>query len=171
MKLGCATEESVNFGDASCVAGGCLGGPGSSTTTSSSGGPCTVNDACTVSFRDDIFTPILDATGTANCATASANCHATGVGNLTIPEGDAAAAYAALTAYLLDDAPGPAGPYIVPCDPSASRWLCNMKGEAGANPFGTCGSTMPLIGGTVVPLTTTQLETIAEWITCGAPDN
>jgi hypothetical protein len=178
----CATEELPTFGDLGCVAGGChdVGGgsatssSSSNTTSTSSGGMC-VDAPCAVSFKDDIFGPILD--GTAGCTSAS-GCHG-GVGapgNMTLNPGDAAGTYLELTNYQLDNTPGPAGPYVVPCDPQASRLLCNLvldagDGSAKESPYGSCGVTMPIALGTAKRLTEAEFDTIVEWIECGAPDN
>lgn len=168
----CSTVNPVAFSDGACVAGGCAT-LSSSSSSSSTGTPCTVSTSCTVSWATDIFTPILD--GTAGCT--SSECHGGGKGGITLTSGDPTGAYAALVAYSLLPTPGPVKPYIVPCDPAASGFPCNMAlavgggGTGGANPYGTCGAGMPLVLDGETPLTDAQITTIADWITCGAPDN
>ena len=161
--LGCSSEEPVNFGDGGCEAGGCQG------TTSTSTVNCTVNDACPVSFTNDIYNPIL--LSSANCSVSG--CHGPegiGPGGFKLSNTSAAEARAALLAYELID-PMFGGPYVVPCDPEASTMLCNMRLDGGAiNEHGECGTRMPLSPGGAL-LTVQQVETIAEWIACGAPDN
>jgi len=160
----CATEESVVFGDPARVVG--PGGPG--TGTSTTGGTCNPDPNCAESFDADVFTPILEAT--ASCAAAS--CHQDSIGGFQYTAGDAASAYAALVGYNLEGE----GPYIVPCDPDTSTLLCNLRVEDGTdNPFGSCGAIMPRADDadavSDTPLTLDQLNTIADWIACGAPEN
>jgi hypothetical protein len=169
--VACSTVESMNFSDGDCVAGGCVStGAGQTTTsTTSTGTPtmCTVDPGCKVSWGTDIFVKIID--GPAGC-TATGLCHGAGKGGITLVSGSSHSAYVALTGYTLLAMPGPAKPYIVPCDPMASGFTCNMKvdtSEGGTNTFGSCGSVMPLVGG----ISAADLQTIADWITCGAPEN
>jgi hypothetical protein len=166
----CATEEEVRFGDPSRVSGGTAATSTASTTTTS-GGACEVDPACSVSFADDVYGAILEPTG--KCSTSQVPCHASPAakGGLLIPEGNVEAAYDALTGYLLVGQDG--GPYVVPCVPASSTLLCNLAladGE-GPNPYhdATCGQPMPLPPG--AGLTLDELETIATWIECGAPNN
>lgn len=165
----CATAESPAFSHADCVAGGCQpSGGSSSSSTSSSSGVCNPDPGCTVSWGTDIFTKIID--GPPGCT--SMSCHGSGKGGLTLASGQSKDAYDALTGYTLASSPGPAKKYIVPCDPKGSGFTCNMalSADAGANPFGTCGITMPF-GAGVAGLTPEQLTQIGDWIQCGAPDN
>jgi hypothetical protein len=67
-------------------------------------------------------------------------------------------------------------PYIVPCDPAASKMMCNLKLDPvdGTNMYGSCTPTMPKVLMDAVddaPLSLIELNKIAEWITCGALDN
>lgn len=128
---------------------------------------CTVDPSCAVKWAD-IFTNIIDNANT-GCTSTSGLCHGTGKGGITLEPGKPHEAYLAVTAYTTIDMPGPVKKYIIPCDPAGSAMLCNMKPEAGmTNPFGMCGSTMPLVG---TSLTMAQLQQIADWIECGAPEN
>ncbi len=162
----CASAETINFSNGECVAGGCAQTGGTTTTTTSTGGPCNVNPACTVSFAKDVFAGILD--GPAAC-TATGLCHGDGKGNLLFETGKPSEAYAQLIGYTLLPTPGPVKKYIVPCDPAASGFTCNMALDPGVqNPFGACGSPMP---NGKTRLTQEQLNTIVEWIQGGAPDN
>ena len=159
----CASEESIKFGlpDAGPI-------PSSGAT---SGGMCTVAATCKVSFKKDIFTAIID--GPAGC-TGATQCHGgdTPMGNMILKPGDAHGAYDEFVNYQLKKtATMPAGAYITPCDAKSSRLLCNTALSAGdTNPYGICGTLMPL-GGAATKLTKKQLDTLAEWIACGAPEN
>jgi hypothetical protein len=160
----CATEEDLQFGDPARVAVGV--GVSSGSTT----GGCAPDPSCSVSFRDDVFGPILDEKAKCTAET----CHGGGTAGLTMIVGDSDGAYAALTNYKLS---GGRGDYIVPCDLAASKLLCNFKlgPDEGANPYDTCGSLMPkvLLADAVddEPLTAEDLATVAMWIECGAPPN
>ena len=46
-------------------------------------------------------------------------------------------------------------------------WIDDHVGD---NPYGVCGTVMPL-GSGATKLTKKQLDTLAEWIACGAPEN
>jgi hypothetical protein len=161
----CASVESVNFSNGDCVAGGCPQ-TGASSSTSSTGGPCNVDAGCAVSWQTDIFTGIID--GPAGCT--SMLCHQSGMGGITLTSGDAHGAYTTLKGYTLAATPGPVKPYIVGCDPQGSAFTCNMAVDqaSGTNPFGACGSAMPKFKNY---LTVDQVNTIAQWIQCGAPEN
>lgn len=156
----CATEESVRFGEPD-------GGSGSPGVTS--GGACVADPMCKVSFLNDIYKPIID--GSAGC-TAAALCHGgdTPQGDMILKPGDSHGAFSEFINYQLKKSPGPAGPYVVPCDKKGSRLLCNTATESGDNPYGHCGAAMP-VGSAATKLTTQQLDTLAEWIACGAPEN
>jgi hypothetical protein len=164
----CATTEPPAFSDGDCVAGGCAQSGGASTSgSSSSGGVCTT--PCTVHWGTDIFTGILD--GPAGC-TAMGTCHGTagGAGGLALTPGDPGGAYTQLMGVTLSMG-GPK--YIIACDPQASGFTCNMAlaADAGADPYTpSCGIVMPF-GGTGDLLTLAQLNLIADWIQCGAPNN
>lgn len=174
---GCATEEIPQYGDPANLvgsAGATAGSSGSSSgaSSSSSGGMCDADAGCTVSFANDIFTPILEAKG--KCS--DSNCHAPGTGKdgPTITAGDAAASYASLVAYVtISDGL----PYVVPCNPPASQMLCNMKLGAmtGLNAYGDCSNRMPKVSAADMVadefLTQADVNKIAEWIKCGAPNN
>jgi hypothetical protein len=156
----CATEESILFA---------VSDAGSGDLGSTSGGACTVDTACKVKFGADIYTKIID--GSAGC-TAATLCHGgdTPQGNMILKPGDAHGAYEEFINYQLKKMPGPAGAYIVPCDKKSSRMLCNTALADGSTPYGPCGMLMPF-GTLATKLTKTQLDTIAEWIACGAPEN
>lgn len=164
----CSTEEEIIFGDPACPANRCqsgaAGGPGSSDCT-------TPDENCAVHFAADIFEPIFDANGSAKCA--NAQCHGNPMdiqGDLLLVPGDAFSSREALLAYQFDK---PAGPYITCKNPPESRILCNMfLGVGVTNTYGKCLTTMPLIDELgAQPLTESQLELIAQWIACGAPNN
>jgi hypothetical protein len=112
--------------------------------------------------------PILDK---AKCADGA--CHAVGSGQPPeLMAGNASAMRQALLDHQLLGKP-----YIVPCDPMASRMPCNMKlgSMTGLNTYGDCSPRMPKVSATDAVaddyLIQTDVNTIAEWITCGAPDN
>lgn len=165
----CSTEEEIIFGDPACPANRCqasaAGGTGEGTD-------CTMPDEnCAVHFAADIFEPIFDANGSAKCA--NAQCHGNPAdiqGDLVLVPGDAFSSREALLAYQFDK---PAGPYITCQNPPESRILCNMfLGIGVTNTYGKCLTTMPLIDELgAEPLTESQLELIAQWIACGAPNN
>jgi hypothetical protein len=166
----CSTVESMNFSNGECVAGGCASTGAGQTTTTTTGTPtmCTVDPGCKVSWGTDIFTNIID--GPAGC-TATGLCHGDGHGGITLTSGKGHDAYVALTGYTLASNPGPVKKYIVPCDAQDSGFTCNMSvddSEGGTNTFGMCGSTMPL---GKVKISAQDLQNIADWITCGAPEN
>jgi hypothetical protein len=169
VAFACSTVEPVSFADGGdCVAGGCENN--GATTTSSSGGNCAVDPMCAVSFKTDIFANIFD--GPAGCTEATA-CHGnpnSTTGVVMLP-GNAGASLASLKAAKIPTKPP--SPYIVGCDQAHSGILCSMAldADAGANPFGTCGDLMPITLGGGMKLTSEQLQKIADWITCGAPDN
>lgn len=130
--------------------------------------------ACTVSFATDVFDAIMDVGGTAKCA--DAQCHGDPnniQGDLLLIPGDAGGSRKALIEYQFDK---PAGPYITCGKLEDSRLLCNMLLESGVtNKYATkCATLMPTTLGLQIgqlPLTEAQLDTIAEWIKCGAPNN
>lgn len=156
----CASEESVRFGEPD----GGSGYPGATT-----GGVCNVDPMCKVSFANDIFKPII--AGSAGC-TGAALCHGgdTPQGDMILKPDSAHDAYLEIVNYQLKKSPGPAGSYVVPCDKKNSRLLCNTSIDSGDNPYGHCGTVMPF-GSGATKLTSKQLETLAEWIVCGAPEN
>jgi hypothetical protein len=125
-----------------------------------------------VSWSTDIYAGIFQTN--VGCTNATL-CHGSPAskGGITMDMGMATAAYGALNSYSLLAVPGPVKKYLAPCDKFGSGMLCNMLVDDGAgnttNPFGTCGSEMPKGG--VHKLTPAQLTTIADWITCGAPEN
>lgn len=176
---GCATEEIPQYGDPARVIGG-VGATGSGSGSSSSGsssssssGSCMPDAGCTVSFTNDVF-PILENKAMCSAST----CHAPGAAQPpAMTPGDAKATLAVLLAHPFQEDPG--APYIVPCNPAASKMICNMRLDTGnnTNPFGPdCLPRMPKVlmaddGVADAPLSVTELNTIAEWISCGAPDN
>lgn len=159
----CASEESIKFGlpDA-----GTNPSTGAGATT---GGACTINATCKVSFKKDIFTAIVD--GPAGC-TGTLLCHGgdTPMGDMILKPGDSQAAYVAFINYTLKDKPGPGGAYLSPCDAAHSQILCNTSISDADNPYGVCGTVMPF-GTKATKLTKKQLDTLVEWIACGAPEN
>jgi hypothetical protein len=158
MALGCASEDDVSFGDPENVVGATSGGV-------ASGGDCEPNLDCDVSFRDDVLPVLVEK---ARCS--AAGCHLTAIGGFAFPE-TASDARSALISYVFQGA----DPYVSPCQPASSKLLCNLAVEDGvAQAFGACGSLMPkLLEDAVddVPLDAAELDALAEWITCGAPDN
>lgn len=156
LACACRSEETVLYGDPANVAGG---GSDNGTATSTM---CEPDLNCSVSFQDDVF-PILDTK--AGCGK-TPTCHGDGAGELTLIAGDADNYLTTLSAYTLLDE----GPYIVPCDPDASKLLCNLRPLTGeTNPFGTCGSRMPK--NAEDGPTEAEINLIKDWILCGAPDN
>ena len=159
----CASEESIKFGlpDAGTnPAGGAM---------ATSGGACVVDPMCKVSFKTDIFAAIID--GPAGC-TGAKLCHGgdTPQGDMVLKPGDSHATYVEFINYTLKSKPGPGGAYIAPCDKVGSHILCNTAISDADNPYGVCGTVMPF-GGAATKLTKKQLDTLAEWIVCGAPEN
>ncbi len=155
---GCATEDEVLFGDPENV----VGATGSGVT---SGGSCVPDPACEASFRDDVY-PVLSKT--AKCG--SAGCHQTAIADFAFAS-DPGDAREALLAYTFQGE----GSYVVPCQPELSKLLCNLNltGDA-EGAFGACGSPMPkALDDAVddVELAPGDLDPIAAWIACGAPDN
>ncbi len=69
--------------------------------------------------------------------------------------------------------------YLVPGDPGASLFLCNMQLSSGTNPWGECGRIMPETSHKDPPealnyaweTTPEAVEVIAKWIACGALNN
>jgi hypothetical protein len=173
---GCgASDDPVLFGDPECVAGRCLNVGTASASSSSGGTDCKPDGgACSVQFATQIFDAILDVKGTAKCA--DVQCHGDPnniQGDLLLVAGDALSSRKALLEYQFDK---PAGPYITCGAPEDSRFLCNMLLEAGVtNKYAAkCATLMPTTLGPDVgqaPLTEAQLDLIAEWIKCGAPNN
>ena len=153
----CASEESILFA---------VPDAGNEDFVTPPGGACTENAACKVKFSTDIFKAILD--GSAGCT--GSLCHGgdTPQGNMVLKTGDAAGAYSEFINYTLKKTPGPAGPYIDRCHPKTSSLLCNTALSDGENPYKKCGTLMPSNN---KKLTKAQLDTLAEWIECGAPNN
>lgn len=163
----CASEEIPRFGEPGRVAGG-VGAAGGTGGAGGSGGTttkaCTVDPACAVSFKKDIF-PVLD---TKSACASSPLCHGDGKGNMTLIAGDSANYYTTLTTFVVNHEPD-SGPYIVPCDPAASKFPCNLQLSDGMNPHAACASLMPKVASKGPTLA--DLKKIEDWITCGAPDN
>lgn len=172
--LGCATDDPVVYGDPECVAGRCQNAAGSSSSSSSGASDCVPDGGdCGAKFTTEIFEAIMDTGGTAKCADVQCHGDPNNVqGDLLLVPGDAFASRKALLDYQFDK---PAGPYITCGTPGDSRLLCNMLVEPGAtNKYGKCATLMPTTLGLQigqVPLTEAQLDKIAEWIACGAPNN
>lgn len=128
------------------------------------GGPCPT-------WIADVW-PLLDAPTGANCTgtgTGLSSCHGDGKGGVLLQAGKPTEALVELMGTTLAP-PAPAKKYIVPGDPAASGFVCNLSvtadGGAAVNPYGECGSLMPLTA--PMNLTVDQLNTIADWIACGA---
>lgn len=167
LACGCATEEEPLFGEPGRVTGGFEG------TSVTTGGTCEVNGACSVSYRQQVYEMMEGPPGSCGAV----DCHRDGQGNFVFPA-DPDAAYDSLLAF---DLPG-GKPYVVPCEPSISHILCNLKFESdvdhpyvgpGKDFTGGCGSSMPKEDATVgaQPLGQDELDILAEWILCGAPKN
>jgi hypothetical protein len=178
----CATQESHDFSNGACVAGGCeetvAASAGSSTSSSSSSGTMCMDAGCP-SWATDIYTAILD-NGLTRCT--DAQCHGpeagVGAGGITLLPGDPTDAWTVITSPTQKTPPIPnaagAKVLVVPCNPEASGLLCNMAVPMGTtNMYGMCGNEMPLDLLTPAPvdLTSSQIATIAAWIQCGAPNN
>jgi hypothetical protein len=180
FQLGCATEEDVLFGDPERVAGGTSTSTASS-TSSGAGDVCFIDTQCTVSWSTDIYEGIFNAAQSAPQPTGACGemgCHESGAAGLFLPPDQADAAYSQITSYKL----GGGGPYVVDCKPELSRIMCNLAFADGViNPYvgeelslsGPCGSPMPKLKGNSPgeALAQDQLDIIAEWIRCGAPQN
>lgn len=165
----------MNFGEPGRVAGGIPDRPQDVML------PCEVNGACLVSWRNDIFPNIFNAPiggDVPSGACTDAECHADGAGGLRMPPNSEGESYFNLIDYQLVGG----RPYLVGCHPELSHITCNLKFEDGVdNEFigpdqeftGGCGSPMPKPSETVEaePLNQDQLDAIAEWILCGAPQN
>jgi hypothetical protein len=173
--FGCETAEQVEFGDPAKVAGGFT------EDATDPAADCVVNNACGVSWENRIYAQIFVApldgpTPSGGCS--ELLCHAGGAGGLRIPSDSASETYFQITNYdLVGDRA-----YIVRCHPELSHLMCNLRLAAGVdNPYvgddqeftGGCGSPMPKPDENVAakPLNQDQLEDIAEWIACGAPQN
>ncbi len=155
--MGCATETEILFGEPDEIVG-------ASAAAVTSGGSCTPNLGCEVSFRDDIF-PVLSET--ARCG--SVGCHATAIAQFEFPA-EAGDAREALLGYNFQGSER----YVEPCEPTLSRLLCNLNLGEDPAAGGLCGSPMPkLLDDNVAdaPLTEADLTAIETWIACGAPDN
>jgi hypothetical protein len=183
--LGCATEETTNFGEPSRVT--TVGGDEGPVPApvASSGGGCVVDFACGgLSFAQDVFEGIFDSLGGAQpgggCT--DAQCHQIKTGNLQLTADDAVAARIALLTFVpakissLDKSI----PYVSPCVPEQSQIMCNLNfGSGVTNEFfgeagGKCGSLMPKIKNPSPvhsALNQSQYDTIVKWIQCGAPGN
>jgi hypothetical protein len=176
LAMACSTEEDVQFGDPGRVTGGF----GHRASTGAAGN-CVENFACSVSWQGDIYSSIFTAPVGGNAPSGGcgeSGCHLEGAGGLTFPPDNADEAYFQLKDYQL--AGGRA--YVVPCEPSLSHIMCNLKFAPGVdNAFvgddqnfsGGCGSPMPKSTDLLQlePLNQQQLDTIVEWIVCGAPQN
>jgi hypothetical protein len=114
--------------------------------------------ACTVHWSTDIF-PNMMSTGPWQCA-AGSPCHGGSQAPL-MTDSDPTATYNALVAYSSKSLPHR---YVQPCaDPSESGILCNLSTPS------TCGSPMPING--AMTLSAPQIQTITDWLKCGAPNN
>lgn len=143
--------------------------------------PREVNGACLVSWKNDIFPSVFNAPiggEVPSGACTQGECHADGAGGLRMPPTSEGESYFNLLDYQLVGG----RPYIVPCQPQLSHIVCNLKfADDVDNEFigpsqeftGGCGSPMPKPSETVDsdPLNQEQLDDLAEWILCGAPQN
>ena len=101
-------------------------------------------------------------------------CHDQNRGGLLFDENNSQAAHEALLAFQHPLF----GAYVAPCAPQDSGLLCNLLVEDGVptpNPVSDCGSKMPKVSAlnspVKAPLTQNHINTIVEWIECGAPFN
>jgi hypothetical protein len=171
---GCATEEQVEFGDPAFVAGGNSRGSGNVPV-------CIPNGACAKSWNTHVYPGIFDAPldgDVPSGACGAPGCHDKGSGGLFFPSGNADEGFVRLTNFqLVGDRR-----YIEPCYPELSHVMCNLRFlPEVVNPYvgpdeeltGGCGSPMPKPDDLVPssPLNQEQLDTLAEWIQCGAIDN
>ncbi len=160
----CATEEEILYGEPERV----VGSSSVSATSSSTGGPtCEPDPDCAVSFASDLMPLFGDGIG----ACGASGCHASDIAGFAFPA-EAAAAHAAITSYVFQGS----APYVVPCEPEASKLLCNLRvAGTAAPPYGSCGSPMPKasVNDSVSdrPLSAEELGLVEAWIVCGAPDN
>jgi hypothetical protein len=151
--VACSTAETVAFTDGGPVAAGSLACSSDSATIDAGVVACAPDGGSKVSFEKDIFEGILEKEP--GCT--AKECH----GDATPPKMvDASTAYQQLKSHVLA---GTNQRYIVPGDAGASKILCNLADCNG------CGVSMPIRGGT--KLTQDDLNTIARWIACGAPEN
>jgi hypothetical protein len=157
LATACATETEVLFGEPGEIVG-------ADAATVTSGGSCVPDLACEVSFRDDVF-PVLAET--ARCG--NVGCHATAIAQFEFPP-EPGPARDALLAYVFQGSES----YVVPCEPTQSKLLCNLNLGDASDPSELCGSPMPkLIDDDVAdaPLDVAQRGAVLAWIDCGAPDN
>jgi hypothetical protein len=164
LSAGCATEEIPPYGDpARVVAGAGPSGAGS-------GGSCTIDPSCSVSFGTQIM-PILD--GTAKCS-ATGPCHGGTEEVIKFMAGDTFGTLNTLRDLEIKDENLNSVPYIAPCNPDSSRMLCNLQRASGPSSYGKCGSAMPKVdddGIMDMALSDAEFTLIEEWIKCGAPGN
>lgn len=157
LATACATESDILFGEPGEIVG-------ADAAAVSSGGSCDPDLACDVSFREDVF-PVL--ANTARCG--SVGCHATAIAQFEFPP-EPGLARDALLAYVFQGSEG----YVVPCEPTQSKLLCNLNLGAASDPTALCGSPMPKLIDDQVgdePLDEAQRAAVFAWIDCGAPDN
>jgi hypothetical protein len=181
---GCATEEELIFGDPARVAGGSTttAGPGPGPTTTTSGGCMPTAPTWTEEIYGAIFEP--ESVGACTLAT---GCHGTpelgGKNRIYLPPNNPSTTFGNLLAYVMQTSDG-LRPYVVPGQPEASVFMCNVrveKGQEAAHPFVgpgkpfaiPCGtSSMPKTNLPDDPvedgLSVEQINQIAEWIRCGA---
>jgi hypothetical protein len=157
LATACATETEILFGDPGEIVG-------ADAAAVTSGGSCEPDLACEVSFRDDVF-PVL--ANTARCG--SEGCHATAIAQFEFPP-EPGPAREALLAYVFQGSEG----YVVPCEPTQSKLLCNLNLGEASDPTELCGSPMPKLIDDEVgdePLDEAQRAAVFAWVDCGAPDN
>jgi hypothetical protein len=143
-------------GDAAALQAGEAGG-GSGGGGSSEGG-----SSCSVSWKSDIWTNMIDKTKWSCNATSS--CHSSGgTGLPTIAGADSHTDYEALVMYMSTDAT-PAVPVIKPGDTneSDSELVCVISTT-------NCGPQMP--AAPLAPLSSADQASIKTWVDCGAPEN
>lgn len=128
------------------------------------GGPVAANAVpdCGVSFKTDIY-PFL-STGSGACGTVSCHTSSTNVAPYPL-DGDPASVWNTLVNYSFRSRANTALQYVNICstDPAQSGITCNLEPKADL----TCGSLMPQTGA----MPSGNLALIAEWLTCGAPNN
>lgn len=115
---------------------------------------------CVVQWARDIYEPLVRV----KWGCTAGNCH----DNYSLPQisgNDAKLARRELT-YVTTRTKA-STPYVNTCskDPQASSILCNLNVQG---TLATCGRPMPLER---APLTPSDLDTLKQWLACGAPDN
>lgn len=115
---------------------------------------------CVVQWARDIYEPLVRV----KWGCTAGNCH-DGYSPPQISDNNAKLARRELT--FVTTRGKPSTPYVNTCskDPQASSILCNLNVQG---TLATCGRPMPLER---APLTPADLDTLKQWLACGAPDN